>query len=252
MWSTTTSCTARVVATPAASDVDTARLPDGRLLAIASCVGSRLSCGALVLAGVAPGDPQALAAETAALADALRARYAGREPSGIEGLREARDLYKSFGMDPSRHRPSSEALLRRVLQGKGLYRLGSVVDACNLASLAFLLPIGMYDLAKVRGDVELRVGKAGDAYPGIRKDDVHVGDRLALFDADGPFGSPSSDSLRTCTDGSTRDILAVVMATGTYPATSMAAHMEFMADLFARHCGTQTTWRALLGPGGSA
>lgn len=252
MWSTTTSCTARVVATPAASELDTARLPDGRVLAITAGVGSRLSCGALVLAGVAPGDPEPLVAETGALADALRARYHGREPSGIEGLREARDLYKSFGMDPSRHRPSSEALLRRVLQGKGLYRLGNVVDACNLASLAFLLPIGMYDLAKVRGDIEFRVGAAGDAYPGIRKDEVHVADRLALFDAEGPFGSPSSDSLRTSTDGSTHDVLAVVMATGAYPATAMAAHVEFMADLFARHCGTRMTWKALLGPGGNA
>lgn len=230
----------------------TARLPDGRALAISAGVADRVSCGALVLEDVSAGDPEPLAAEVAALEADLRHRHAGREPSAIEGLREARTLYKSFGMDPSRHRPSSEALLRRVLQGKGLYRLGNVVDCCNFASLSFLLPIGLYDVARIRGDIELRLGAANEQYPGIRKDMVHVADRLALFDAEGPFGSPTSDSLRTCADAGTTTLLAVVMATARYPATAMSAHLDSLAAVFARHCGARLTWRALLGTGGSA
>ena len=230
----------------------TARLPDGRSLAIAADVADRVSCGALVLEGVAPGDPGPLAAEVAALESTLRGRHAGREPSSIEGLSEARSLYKSFGMDPSRHRPSSEALLRRVLQGKGLYRLGNVVDSCNLASLAFLLPIGLYDLAKVSGDIELRLGAANEEYAGIRKDMVHVAGRLALFDTEGPFGSPTSDSLRTSVDVGTTALLAVVIATAQHPVAAMSSHLELLADLFARHCGACATWRALLGPTGGA
>jgi DNA/RNA-binding domain of Phe-tRNA-synthetase-like protein len=224
-----------------------ARLPDGRSLTIDEAACGRLSCGALVLDGVSPGDDGPLALEIAGLEAALRERHAGCEPAAVPGLREARALYKSFGMDPSRHRPSSEALLRRVLQGKGLYRLGSVVDACNLASLSFLLPIGLYDLAKVRGDVHLCVGASGDGYVGIRKDEVHVGDRLALCDDEGPFGSPTSDSLRTSTDAGTRTLLAVVMATAGYPAAAMSVHVDFVGELFGRHVGTHVTWRALLG-----
>lgn len=224
-----------------------ARLPDSRSLAMDEAIRGRLSCGVLVLDGVAPGDDKALAVEIAGLEELLCDRHAGCEPAAVPGLREARALYKSFGMDPSRHRPSSEALLRRVLQGKGLYRLGNVVDACNLASLSFLLPIGLYDLAKVRGDVRLRVGEPGAGYVGIRKDDVHVGDRLALYDDAGPFGSPTSDSLRTSTDASTRTLLAVVMATAAYPASAMSAHLDFLGELFSRHAGTRVTWRALLG-----
>jgi len=230
----------------------TARLPDGRSLAIAAGVADRVSCGALVMEGVAPGDPGPLAAEVAALAATLREHHAGREPSSIEGLSEARTLYKSFGLDPSRHRPSSEALLRRVLQDRGLYRLGTVVDSCNLASLTFLLPIGLYDLAKIRGDVELRLGAADEQYAGIRKDMVHVAGRLALFDTEGPFGSPTSDSLRTCTDDGTTALLAVVIATAGYPTATMSAHLDLMTDLFARHCGARAAWRALLGAGGGA
>ena len=228
----------------------TASLPDGRRLAIAPGVVDRLSCGALVMDRLAAGDPAPLAAEGEALAQALREHHAGREPSSIDGLREARALYKSFGMDPSRHRPSSEALLRRVLQGKGLYQLGNVVDACNLASLSFLLPIGLYDLAKVHGDVELRLGAPDDQYAGIRKGEVHVAGRLALFDDRGPFGSPTSDSLRTCTDGTTTAVLAVVMATGDYPADRMHGNLDRLADLFARHCGAQEVWRSRLGAKG--
>ena len=225
-----------------------ALLPDGRRLTVAASVGDRVSCGALVVAGVRPGQPGPLAAETAALADALRERHAGREPSAIPGLGEARALYNAFGMEPSRHRPSSEALLRRVLQGKGLYCLGNVVDVCNLASLAFLLPIGLYDLAKVDGDIELRLGEPGAAYAGIRKDQVNVGGRLAFHDARGPFGSPTSDSLRTCTDEGSLTLLAVVLATAGYVPSAMAAHLDLLADLYARHCGAREAWRALLGP----
>ncbi len=224
-----------------------ARLPDGRSLVLDESVAGRLSCGALVLEGVSPGGEEPLAQEIAALETQLCKRYAGCEPSAVPGLREARVLYKSFGMDPSRHRPSSEALLRRVLQGKGLYRLGNVVDACNLASLSFLLPIGLYDLSRVRGDVRLRAGDPGDGYVGIRKDEVHVGDRLALYDDKGPFGSPTSDSLRTSTDATTQSLLAVVMATAGTSATTMSAHVDLVGELFARHAGTRVTWTALLG-----
>ena len=229
----------------------TAVLPDGRRLTLTAEVIGRLSCGAAMLTGVSAGDPGPLAEEVKSLTSGLCERYSGCEPSAIDGLREARTLYKSFGMDPSRHRPSSEALLRRVLQGKGLYQLGNVVDACNLASLTFLLPIGLYDLAKVRGDVELRTGAPGDHYAGIRKDEVNVAGRPALFDSEGPFGSPSSDSLRTCADAGSSELLAVVMATAGYPAHRMDANLDRLADLFLRHCGARLAWRVCLGPKGA-
>ena len=224
------------------------RLPDGRGLRLDAGLAGRVRCGALVAAGPFAGDAAALGARTAELARELRSRHEGCPPSAVPGLAEARALYRSFGMDPSRHRPSSEALLRRVLQGKELYRIGCVVDACNLASLSFLLPIGLYDLDRVDGDIALVVGSAGDAYAGIRKDDVNVGGRLALYDRVGPFGSPTSDSARTSVTEATRDLLAVVMATGACPAATMAAHLDLVAALFAQHCGARVTWRAILGP----
>lgn len=222
-------------------------LPDGRRVALAAEVAERLCAGVIVCDECRPGPGDGAAEEAARLGRELAARWAGLQPALIPGLVEARDLYKSFGMEPTRHRPSSEALLRRVLQGKGLYRLGNLVDTCNLASLSFLLPIGMYDLDRIRGDVELRAGRPGEQYDGIRKGPVHLEGRLGLFDDQGPFGSPTSDSARTCTDGTTRTVLAAVMATGRYRTAAMAAHLEEFARLFVAHCGAEHRFSAVLG-----
>lgn len=225
----------------------TCRLPDGRTVGIAAEAGDRLCCGVLVLGGVTVADNPAVWAATAELGQSLRARYEGSLPSQIPGLTEARRLYKSFGMDPSRHRPSSEALLRRILQGKDLYHISNVVDTCNLASLEFLLPVGMYDLSLVQGDVELRTGCEGESYPGIRKGEVNLAGRLGLFDESGPFGSPTSDSARTCTSESTNRILAVIMATADHAQAEMVSHVEVFAARFAEFCGSREEFRAVLG-----
>jgi DNA/RNA-binding domain of Phe-tRNA-synthetase-like protein len=222
-------------------------LPDGRRVAIAAEAADRLACAVVVVEHLEVAENPAVWSETAALGDELRAEWSGRQPSQIPGLGEARDLYKSFGMDPSRHRPSSEALLRRVLKGRELYRISNVVDACNLASLRFLLPIGMYDLDLVEGDVTLRTGRPGEEYPGIRKGMVHLAGRLGLFDGAGPFGSPTSDSARTATRDTTTSLLAVIMATAGYPADRLAAHGAEFAGLAERFCGGREACRAVLG-----
>lgn len=223
-------------------------LPDGRALAVDESIRDRVSCGVVVLDPVAVRDEPQVARETDELGERMRALHGGKQPSGIDGLAEARTLYKSFGVDPSRHRPSSEALLRRVLKGESLYRINNAVDACNLNSLRALLPIGMYDLDRIDGDVTLRAGRPGEEYPGIRKGMVHLDGRLGLFDRSGPFGSPTSDSARTCVEDAARRILAVILATRDYDPRRMADHLEHFAASFVRHCGATERLRAVLGP----
>jgi DNA/RNA-binding domain of Phe-tRNA-synthetase-like protein len=224
-----------------------ATLPDERKIEIDPGIAERLSCGVLVLDSVVVAEDDRAAAETDALSREMVIRYSDLLPSEIPGLAEARRLYKSFGVDPSRHRPSSEALLRRVLGGKDLYQINSAVDCCNLASLNFLLPVGLYDLDRVVGDIILRVGGPGQEYPGIRKGMVHLEDRLGLFDQEGPFGSPTSDSSRTCVTEGTARILAVIMATADYSPAAMTENLDYFSALFARHCQSQTGARCLLG-----
>jgi len=123
-----------------------------------------------------------------------------------------RTMYKRVGLDPTKTRPSSEALLRRVRKGDPLPRVNSMVDVCNWCSFEFQLPYGLYDADHIDGDVQLRLGRAGESYPGIRKDDVHVADRITLADAIGPFANPTSDSARTMVTTATRRVLLVVFA----------------------------------------
>jgi DNA/RNA-binding domain of Phe-tRNA-synthetase-like protein len=110
----------------------------------------------------------------------------------------ARALYRRFGIDPTRVRPSSEALLRRLKKGEAFPRVNSLVDVANAVSVQLQVPVGLYDLEKVRGDeLVVRLGTDGESYTGIRKERVNVAGRLCVADADGPCGNPSADSART-------------------------------------------------------
>lgn len=123
-----------------------------------------------------------------------------------------RTMFKRIGLDPTKTRPSSEALLRRVMRGDPLPRVNSLVDVCNWCSVEFQLPYGLYDSAHVDGTVSLRLGLDGESYPGIRKDEVHVGGRMTLADERGAFGNPTSDSARTMVTTATTSALVVVFA----------------------------------------
>jgi DNA/RNA-binding domain of Phe-tRNA-synthetase-like protein len=119
--------------------------------------------------------------------------------SGDTGpLDRARALYRRFGVDPTRVRPSSEALLRRLKKGEPLPRINSLVDVANAMSVQLQVPVGLYDLDKVKGDeLVLRLGAEGETYVGIGKERVNVAGRICLADAEGPIGNPSADSART-------------------------------------------------------
>jgi DNA/RNA-binding domain of Phe-tRNA-synthetase-like protein len=147
-----------------------------------------------------------------------------------EDMVAVRSMYKRVGIDPTKRRPSSEALLRRVRRGEGLPRINSMVDVCNWCSLEFQLPYGLYDAAYVEGDVVLRMGAEGESYPGIRKDDVHVAGRIVLADRRGPFGNPTSDSARTMVTVLTTSALVVVFA----PTAIGQGHLDRVLDLTAR------------------
>jgi DNA/RNA-binding domain of Phe-tRNA-synthetase-like protein len=148
-------------------------------------------------------------------------------------------MYKRVGIDPTKRRPSSEALLRRVRKGEGLPRINSMVDVCNWCSLEFQLPYGLYDAAHIDGDVVLRLGMEGESYPGIRKDEVHVGGRITLADSRGPFGNPTSDSARTMVTPATTRALVVVFAPREIDARRLDHVLETTAQRMERFTGAR-------------
>ena len=116
----------------------------------------------------------------------------------VGAIARARELYRRFGTDPTRMRPSSEALLRRLKKGESLPRINSLVDVANAMSVQLQVPVGLYDLGKVKGgELVIRLGTDGETYEGIGKERVNVGGRICVADAEGPCGNPSADSART-------------------------------------------------------
>ena len=158
-------------------------------------------------------------------------RYRGETISRVEGIAPARDLYKAIGVDPTRNRPSSEALIRRLIKNKDLYRINSLVDTINFCSLSFLLPMGLYDLEMIEGDaLRLRQGVAGEGYKGIRKEWVNVEGRYCLADNEGPLGSPTADSLRSSIRGGTRRALVVIYSPAAMSVAELERHAAFSAE----------------------
>jgi DNA/RNA-binding domain of Phe-tRNA-synthetase-like protein len=157
-----------------------------------------------------------------------------------------RTMYKRVGLDPTKTRPSSEALLRRVRKGEPLPRINSMVDVCNWCSLEFQIPYGLYDAAHVDGDVELRLGREGESYPGIRKDAVHVGGRLLLADRLGPFGNPTSDSARTMVTPATSRALLVVFAPRELDTAQLARVLDRTSARMHEFTGCREVSRSIL------
>jgi DNA/RNA-binding domain of Phe-tRNA-synthetase-like protein len=155
-------------------------------------------------------------------------------------IRAVRAMFREWGMDPSKYRPSSEALLRRVVQGKGLYHVSNVVDICNLGSIETAWPYGCYDRARIREPIALRHGAHGEMYEGIGKKMWHLEGRPVLADPDGPFGSPISDSTRSMITESAHEILVVIYAPDGAPDSTLQKAMEQLGQRFTQFARAST------------
>lgn len=143
--------------------------------------------------------------------------------------------YKALGKDPARYRPSAEALLRRVVKGKGLYKINNVVDLLNLVSISTGFSIGGYDADKIEGDITLGVGEANESYEGIGRGNLNIEGLATFRDAKGAFGTPTSDSVRTSVTNETKRFLMVILDFGGLEVLTEA--MDLAVDLLERFGG---------------
>ena len=139
--------------------------------------------------------------------------------------------YKALGKDPARYRGSAEALLRRLINGKSFPQINAVVDIINLVSVESRLPIGLYDLANVKGDIIFRSGRRGETYKGIGKYDLNLEGLPVFADEAGPHGSPTSDSERTMVTEATTRVLAILVSFGGTGGLEQWTHR--LADLLS-------------------
>jgi DNA/RNA-binding domain of Phe-tRNA-synthetase-like protein len=158
-----------------------------------------------------------------------------------EPIRAIRALFRSWGMDPSKYRPASEALLRRVVQGKGLYRVSNVVDVGNLVSIETGWPLGCYDRSRINEPVVLRRGLPGESYEGIGKKTWNLEGRPVLADPAGPFGSPISDSTRSMITESAKDIVVVIYIPEKSPDAAAESAMKRLCERLTAFAGASAT-----------
>ncbi|WP_310239224.1 phenylalanine--tRNA ligase beta subunit-related protein [Brevibacillus nitrificans] len=171
----------------------------------------RLSLGILHYSGASVSDsPKMLQGRINYFVEGLRLEHDVSKLTEIEGIREWRAAFKQAGIDPSRYRPSSEALLRRLLQGNAFFWINSAVDINNFFSVHHALPFGIYDQDQLVGDVVFRIGRADDIYEGLNGREVNMEGKLLLADEKGAFGSPIVDSKRTSVTENSRNLMQVI------------------------------------------
>ena len=197
----------------------------------------RAALGCLTARVKAGPSPEELLAEMKARALEIERLPFPRGVLESPQIEMTRRAYKALGKDPARYRGSAEALLRRVVAGKGLPQINAVVDVINLVSVESRLPVGLYDAAHVRGEVVFRAGRAGETYKGIGKYDLNL-EGLPLFaDDQGPHGSATSDSERTMVSSETEGILAVIVSFGG--TDGLDRWTERLSTLLAQYASAQ-------------
>ena len=149
--------------------------------------------------------------EIDAFTQELRARETADSIKQQPAIAATREAYRRLGKDPSRYRPSAEALRRRLLRGLELYRIDTLVDLINLVSLRTGYSIGGFDADKIQGvDLCLGVGQAGEPFEGIGRGPLNIEGLPVWRDTLGGIGTPTSDHERTKMDIGTRHILAII------------------------------------------
>lgn len=140
-----------------------------------------------------------------------REKYTVDSIKAMPSIQATRTAYKRCGKDPSRYRPSGEALCRRLLRGLELYKVDTVVDLINLVSIASGYSIGGFDADKFEGDtLTLGIGRAGEPYEGIGRGELNIEGMPVYRDAVGGVGTPTSDNERTKLSLETTHLLAIV------------------------------------------
>ena len=197
---------------------------------------------------VGPSDPALLQALDQVCARLGRELPTAEAVAGLESICGVREMFRAWGVDPARYRPSGEALIRRVAQGKGFYRVSNVVDLNNLGSCEAGWPFGSYDRCRLSGPVVFRLGSAGESYEAIGKRIWALEGQPVMTDLAGPFGSPFSDSTRTMVTEKTVDTLTVLFFPARTEEAALCQALERHAERLTQHAGASAVRTTVIVP----
>ncbi|MBR4522285.1 MAG: hypothetical protein IKO58_03975 [Prevotella sp.] len=176
--------------------------------------------------------------EINALGEKFRHELTTESLKELTSIAATRNVYKACGKDPSRYRPASEALIRRILQGKELYQRDTLVDLVNLASIAYGYSIGGFDADKFVGDtLTLGIGREGEPYEGIGRGMINIHGLPVYRDAQGGVGTPTSDNERTKMQLTTTHLLVLING---YDGNTqrVTENAEYIQTLLRKYCNS--------------
>jgi len=187
------------------------------------CPKLRLSCiqADVIVADTAAG----LTSEISKQINLISQSLSIEDISKIPTIYASRMAYKACGKDPARYRLSAEALLRRVVSGKGLYSINNVVDQLNLVSISTGFSIGGYDAAQIQGNITFGIGLPEEPYSGIGRGELNIQNLPVFRDEKGAFGTPTSDSQRTEVSQNTKQFLMILIDFGCDKQLETAVQM---------------------------
>ena len=166
-----------------------------------------------------------------------RQRYTTESIKTMRPIQATREAYKRCGKDPSRYRPSAEALRRRILKGSPLYQIDTLVDLINVVSIASGYSIGGFDADKIEGDtLTLGIGRAGEPYEGIGRGELNIEGMPVYRDARGGIGTPTSDNERTKLTLQTTRLLTII--NGYSGEDGLREAGDYMQELLRRYAGS--------------
>ena len=174
--------------------------------------------------------------EIHALEEQFRKELTTESLKELSGIAATRRVYKACGKDPSRYRPASEQLIRRMLQGKELYQIDTLVDLVNLASIVYGYSIGGFDADKMVGDtLTLGIGREGEPYEGIGRGMLNIAGLPVYRDEQGGVGTPTSDNERTKMTLATTHLLVLINGYDG-DESRVCQNAEFIQQLIRKYC----------------
>lgn len=185
--------------------------------------------------------PQMIMAKFNLFQEEIQLTLEEKSVTEIGGVSEWRHVFKTIGTDPSRYRPSHEALFRRLKKGQNVPAIHSAVDINNFFSLKYESPLGIYDLDNLQEPIQIKIGGNEDSYEGINGRLMSMDGKLLSADNRGAFGSPIVDSKRTMVTESTKNALQIVYLRPSMTLNEAEQLTRPLAEMFTQiHGGTAT------------
>ena len=183
--------------------------------------------------------PQMLKGRLQLFQESLFFDYEDKKVTDILAIGEWRKVFKTIGTDPNRYRPSNEALYRRVQKQQFLHSVNSAVDLNNFLSLQYRIPLGIYDLDKLSGQVTVRIGSESDSYLAINEREIQLHQKLLSADHEGAFGSPYVDSKRSAVTTTTKHALHIIYLQPSMHHEEAIQMLQALSNMFTQiHGGT--------------